>query len=215
MTTPGLNRRIKVSTQTRAVNARGEHAVLMVAIGARSALLLAAGPLGEVGQTLDLYLPAFGEDLMIACGVEHTERIADGFVVTVEYMVVDQKIRRSLEMLLGLLLQGDGGGERRHPRIRHQIAIVYGERNEKPAQLELISLSGLGMSATEALPVGTRLKISLPDMYGGIRLALRGVVVNQKAAENGFGYQVGVAFDKLEPALHEELNALLIELVRG
>ena len=208
-------RRIRVQTQTTVVTARGEQPVLMVAIGAQTALLLAAGPLARLGETLDLHLPAFGEDLLVTAGVERLEPVAEGTVMTVHFMVVEQHTRKKLEELLSLLLTGDGGGERRHPRIRHDIPIAYGEQAEHAAQLEEISLAGIAMRVDDKPAIGAPLKITIPDDRGGVRVVVRGKVVNERPTEDGKAFSVGIAFEGVEGATRNAIAALLAELVRG
>jgi hypothetical protein len=136
-------------------------------------------------------------------------------VMTVHFIVVEQKTRKKLEELLGLLLTGDGGGERRHPRIKHDIPIAYGEMAQCPAQLEEISLSGLGMYIQERLAIGSQVKVTIPDDRGGVRIMVRGKIVNERTAPSGKGYCVGVAFEAVDPRTRNALGELLAELVRG
>jgi hypothetical protein len=204
-------RRIKVQIQTRVVTARGEQPVLMIAIGARSALLLAAGPLTRVGETLDVQLPG---GLVLTSGVERIDRVEEGFILTVHFMIVEQGMRRALDQVIGDLLSGDGGGERQHPRVRHDIPIAWGENAERPAQLEEISLSGLLMRTASAPGEGASLVISIPDDRGKVRLRLSARVVNQRSAGEGT-FHVGVMFISDDAATRSELATMLTELVRG
>lgn len=208
-------RRIKVQTQTRVQTARGEQPVLMVALGAQTALLLAAGPLGKEGEIVEVHLPAVGGEVVVTSGVEKVDRVAEGYVITVQFIVAEQAVRRALDELLNLLLQGDGGGERRHPRIRHDIPIAYGEMGQLPAQLEEISVSGMSMRVSERMAEGSQLKVSIPDHYGGVRLSVRGRVINSRPSEDGKSCHIGVAFETLEPKTVNDLRELLAELVRG
>jgi hypothetical protein len=208
-------RRIRVQTQTTVVTARGEQPVLMVAIGAQTALLLAAGPLARMGETLDLHLPGLGEEVVVTSGVERLDPVSEGTVMTVHFIVVEQRVRKKLEELLSLLLTGDGGGERRHPRISHDIPIAYGETAEHPAQLEEISLAGLAMRVPGELAPGMQLKVTLPDDRGGVRFVLRARVVNARACPNGREFSIGVAFEEVDAPTRAALGELLTQLVRG
>jgi len=207
-------RRIRVQTQTTVTTTRGEHPVLMVAIGAQSALLLAAGPLARQGETLDLHLPGVGEDLVVTAGVESVEPVAEGTVMTVHFMVVERAVRQKLEKLLALLLAGDGGGERRHPRVRHDIPIGWSDDKQHSAQLEEISLAGVSMCTSDRPADHARLQIAIPDDRGGVRIAVRGKVANVRPSQDG-RFSVGVAFESIDGATQFALEALLAELVRG
>lgn len=210
-----LKRRIRVQTQTKVVTARGDHPVLMVAVGAQTALLLAGGPLARQGETLDLHLPGLSGDVVVTAGVERLDPVAEGMVITVHFIVVEQAVRKQLEELLALLLSGDGGGERRHPRIKHDLPIAYGEMSQHAAQLEEISLAGIGMRAGERLAVGSQVKITIPDARGGVRIAVRGQVVNERQIDGKNEYCIGVAFVKIDEKTRVALGELLAELVRG
>jgi hypothetical protein len=210
-----LKRRIRVQTQTKVVTARSDHPVLMVAIGAQSALLLAGGPLARRGETVDLHLPGLSGDVIVTAGVERLDPVHEGTVITVNFIVVDQQMRKQLKELLSLLLAGDGGGDRRHPRIKHDLPLAYGEKAQHPAQLEEISLAGIGMRTRERLKVGSQVKVTFPDDRNGARIVMLGQVVNERFIEDKNEYAVGVAFVKVDTKTRAALEELLAGLVRG
>ena len=207
------SRRIKVHTLTRAVTTSGEREVVVLALSARSALVLAKDRLGHSGDTVDLVLPTLGgQELPITAGIERTERLAEGHVYTVEFMMVEQRVRRALDELLALLLGGDGGGTRQHPRIVHDVPVTYGEQGQDRADLEEVSMSGLSMRTHARIAEGSHLEVQIPDARGGVRLNVRGRVVNTRPATVGF--HVGLAFGTLDPDNRTRLAELLSELVR-
>ncbi|MCU1283114.1 MAG: hypothetical protein JWM53_6660, partial [bacterium] len=135
--------RIRVTTPTRVRTADGERAVTVVALSARSALMLANEPLGDIGRTIDLVLPGInGSELEITAGIERIERVREGEAVAVQFMIADPPLRRALTDLLALLLAGDGGGSRRLPRVIYDVRVRIGSEAEKLGRLEEISLSG-------------------------------------------------------------------------
>ena len=71
-------------------------------------------------------------------------------------------MRQALDELLRFLLDGDGGGRRKQPRITHEIPMSYGVQGQNAAVLHEISLAGLGMRAPEALAPGSQVKLQIP-----------------------------------------------------
>ena len=205
--------RIRVKTPTRVRTADGERAVTVVALSARSALMLASEPLGEIGRTIDLLLPGIGgAELEITAGIERVERVREGAAVAVQFMIGDTAQRRALTDLLALLLAGDGGGTRRHPRVIYDVRVRIGSEAEKLGRLEEISLSGasirVGMSLAKDDPVILR----VPLMREGASVRVVGRVIEQRpAAESGF--HTGVAFDDLDERTRTELGRLLADIM--
>jgi len=205
--------RIRVTTPTRVRTADGERPVTVVALSARSALLLAEQPLGEVGRTIDLLLPGIGGDeLEITAGIDKVDLVREGAAVAVQFMIAEPALRRALGDLLALLLAGNGGGTRRHPRIIYDVRVRLGGDAERIGRLEEISLSGASVRVGTQLAAGDPLILRVPLMRGGTFLRLVGRVVSQRPAVDG-GHHTGVAFDDLNERTRHELSTLLADLM--
>ena len=205
--------RIRVSTPTRVRTADGERAATVVALSARTALILADAPLGEVGRTIDLVLPGIGgAELEITAGIERIERVREGAAVAVQFMICDPPLRRALGDLLALLLAGDGGGTRRHPRVIYDVRVRIGSDAEKLGRLEEISLSGASLRVGSRLAPDDILILRVPMMRSGASLRLLGRVVAQRPSPDG-GLHTGVAFDELDARTRTELGTLLSDLM--
>ncbi len=202
-----------MSTATRARTADGERAVTIVALSARSALLLADAPLGAVGQTIDLFVPGIGgAELEITAGIDRIEPVREGAAVAVQFMIAEPSLRRALADLLALLLAGDGGGTRRHPRVIYDVRVRIGSDAERVGLLEEISLSGAAIRVGTRLHEGDPLILRVPLVRTSESLRLIGRVVAQHTSVDG-GYHTGVAFDDLDERTRRELGALLADLM--
>jgi hypothetical protein len=206
--------KIRVTTPTRVRTAEGDRPVTVVALSARSALMLAAEPVGAVGRTLDLLLPGLdGAELEITAGIERIEPVREGSAIAVQFMIADPPLRRALGDLLALLLAGDGG-VRRHPRIIYdvRVRVRVGSEDERIGLLEEISLSGASVRVGSRLGPGDPLLLRVPVLRGGTSLRLVGRVVGQRPAAAG-GHHTGVAFDALDERTRRELGVLLADLM--
>jgi hypothetical protein len=205
-----FDHRIRVTTPTRVRTADGERAVTVVALSARSALVLADAPLGEIGRTIDLVLPGIGgEELEITAGIERVERVREGAAVAVQFMIADPPLRRAIADLLALLLSGDGGGAR---SVFYDVRVRIGAEAEKRGRLEEISLSGASVRVGTVLQEGAPLILRVPMMRDGASLRVLGRVVAQRPAADG-GHHTGVAFDDLDERTRLELGRLLADLM--
>ncbi len=205
--------RIRVTTPTRVRTADGERPVTVVALSARSALMLAAEPVGEVGRTVDLLLPGMdGAELEITAGIARIDHVKEGAAVVVQFMIADPPLRRALSDLLALLLAGDGGGTRRHPRIIYDVRVRLGSDSEQVGRLEELSLSGAAIRVAMTLQKDDPVILRVPLMRSGTSLRLLGRVVDQRPALDG-GLHTGVSFDALDERTRTELSRLLADLM--
>lgn len=205
--------RIRVSTPTRVRTADGEQPVIVVALSARSALLVAEAPLGEVGRTLDLLLPGVdGAELEITAGIERIDRVHEGVAVAVQFMIPDPPLRRAITDLLALLLAGDGGGTRRHARVIYDVRVRIGSDAERLGRLEEISLSGAALRVGTRLAAGDPIILRVPLLRTGESMRLVGRVVEQRPSADG-GYHTGIAFDALDDKSRAELGTLLADVM--
>jgi hypothetical protein len=203
--------RIKVLAEVRLRAQDGERQVTLVALSARGALVLSVEPVGAPGEVVDLHLPVVGgATVAVAAGIDSVERVAEGTVSKIEFMIVERHVRDALDELLALLLTGDGGGTRRCPRVKYPIPVRYGERGDDRAKLIEISMKGLSMRVAGDLAEGARVRVELPDA-----IVVTGSVVNRRASPTVPGaVEVGVAFGTLERPVESALRKLLADVVR-
>jgi hypothetical protein len=205
--------RIRVSTPTRVRTADGERPVTVMALSARSALMLAEGPIGEIGRTVDLVLPGMsGAELEITAGIARIDHVKEGAAVVVQFMIADPSLRRALSDLLALLLAGDGGGTRRHPRIIYDVRVRLGSDSEQVGRLEELSLSGASIRVAMTLQKDDPVILRVPLMRSGTTLRILGRVVDQRPALDG-GLHTGVSFDALDERTRTDLSRLLADLM--
>lgn len=209
----GGDHRIRVTTPTRVRTAEGDRDVTVVALSARSALVLAPVPLGEDGRTVDLLLPGIGgAELEITAGIARTDRVREGAAVVVQFMIAEPALRRALGDLLALLLAGEGGGTRKHPRVIYDVRVRLGSEAEHVGRLEEISLSGASVRVPMKLAADGALVIRVPLIRSGSFLRVVGRVVSQRPALDG-GLHTGVSFDALDERTRVELGTLLADLM--
>jgi hypothetical protein len=205
------DRRIRVNTATRAIINSDERAVVVVGISSRTALVVAPEQ-PAIGSTLTLYLPSVQGDVEILAGVEHVDPTPAGFAIAVAFIVVDQATRQVLNDLMTLLLAGDGGGTRQHPRVIYDVAIYYGVTLSQYGRLEDLSLRGASLRIKERMLPGTPLRFSVPDFATDQPLVLDARVVQQRLSKEG-GYHTGVEFTQVEPPLRARVARLLADLL--
>jgi hypothetical protein len=206
------DRRIGVSAITRARTPHGERTVRIVGLSSRTALLVAAEPLGWVGQCVDLDVPIVGgRDLSVMAGIERAERCRDGWTVTVEFVVIEGDTRRQLNELLALLLAGDLDDAGEKASVVYDAVVGYGPAASRRAHLQELSLAGLAMRVPERMPHELVVDVAVPTLRGTV-LALRGRVTGQRLSAEG-GYITTVDFEPLDGAQRHALGALVADLM--
>jgi hypothetical protein len=210
---PGDGRRIRVSAITRALIDGHERSVLVVGLSSRTALFVTeADDMPESGSVLSLYLPGVAGEIEVVVGVDWVEKVPQGFAVAVSFMVSEQVTRQALNDLMRLLLAGDGGGARAHPRVIYDTPIRYGPMLTQSARLGELSLRGAGIRMGEQIAAGESLSLSIPDFSSATRLVLKARVVHQCLSREG-GYETGVEFDAPDEKTRTQLTTLLADLL--
>lgn len=207
-----MDRRIRVSTTTRATIRDEPREVLVVGISARTALFVTERDAGLTGSTLTLSLPMVAGEIEVLAGIERIERVPDGFAVSVAFMISDQATRRALNDLMALLLGGDGGGARVHPRVIYDVAVKYGPTLSLTGRLEELSVRGASVRTGQRLTPGASFRMAVPDFGTEARLVLEASVVNQRVSKEG-GYHTGVEFVGVTSAISTRLARLLADLL--
>ncbi|MDB4968381.1 MAG: hypothetical protein JWN44_4070 [Myxococcales bacterium] len=207
------NRRIRVQTSTRAIVDDQPRDVTVVGLSARTALLVSPTELAASGKTMSLLLPTVnGAEIDLMVGVDSVEKVAEGWVVAVTFMVIEQQVRTALNDLMALLLAGTGGGNRKHPRIIYDVTVRHGPALALFGKLEEISVGGLSVRVPERLAPGAMMRVSVPDYSSQAPLVFDGTVVQQRLSKEG-GYHTGIAFGELDGELRARLARLLADLL--
>jgi hypothetical protein len=205
--------RICLTLRARVTTALGPRDVTVQALSGHTAVLTSLAPLGLTGHTLDLHLPAAnGGEVTVTAGIERVDDSGPGELTTVHFMLHEPAVRRALNELLVMLLGGDGGGTRRHPRVIYDTRVRFGDDGEFMGKLEELSLGGAGLRVGVALAEGLPFVLFVPSLMGAEELRLSARVINQRRAPDG-GYRTGVAFDTLDEATAAQLRQLLADLM--
>lgn len=161
----------------------------------------------EPGACVDLFLPTLaGHEIEVLAGIEAVERVKEGVAASSEFIVVEDAVRRALNELMALLLMGDGGGRRAHPRVIYDVMILYGESN-RIARLEELSMSGALMRTYEALPADLPIELSIPHPTTQIAVRVAGRVANVRMRD-ARSFAIGVAFEA--DAVHRSALAQML-----
>jgi hypothetical protein len=206
------DRRIRVSTTTRALIRDEEREVVVVGVSPRSALFVTTEEAGLTGSTLTLYLPGVDREIELLAGIERVEKVADGFAVVVAFILVEQTIRRALNDLMALLLAGTGGGARVHPRIVYDAVVKYGPALSRVGRLQEVSSSGACVRIADRLPPDATMQLSIPEFSTNEHIEIAARVVNQRISHEG-GYLTGVEFIGVSGLLRARLARLLADLL--
>ncbi|MCU1278829.1 MAG: hypothetical protein JWM53_2375 [bacterium] len=198
---------------TRTRTPHGERVVRIVGISAHTALMVSAEPLGWVGQCIELDVPIVGgRDLPVLGGIVETERVRDGHVTTVEFVVVDPAVRARLNELLALLLAHEPDADARQPRVVYDVAVTYGPTGQRRAHLHEVSLTGLSMRLAERMAHDFVVDVTLPTLRSGVTIELRGRVTGQRLSAEG-GYVTALDFEPLDGSRRHALGVLIADLM--
>lgn len=207
-----MDRRIRVSTTARATIRDEPRDVLVVGISARNALFVTDREAGLTGSTLTLALPMVTGDIEVLAGIERIDRVPKGFAVSVAFIVTEHSTRQALNELMALLLGGDGGGARVHPRVIYDVAVKHGPTLSLPGRLEELSLRGASVRIGQRLSPGTTFRMAVPDFGTEPPLVLDANVVNQRVSKEG-GFHTGVEFVGVTSSMSTRLARLLADLL--
>jgi hypothetical protein len=210
---PGVDdRRIRVTTATRAFIRDAERTVTVVGLSARTALFVTDTDAGLTGSTVTLFLPTVNGELEVMAGIEQVEAVPAGFAVSVVFIVIDHPTRTALNDLVTLLLAGDGGGTRANPRVIYDVAIFYGPTLSLYGRLEDLSVRGASLRIRERLTPDVRIQFAVPDYSTDAKLVLNARVVQQRLSKEG-GYHTGVELVDVDATVRAQLARLLADLL--
>jgi c-di-GMP-binding flagellar brake protein YcgR len=167
---------------------------------------------GQIGETLELFLPALdGSDIAVMAQIIRNELAEGGRMVAVRFDAVEPSMQRALSDLLELLLSSTGAGTRKHPRVARRIEIRFGPLGELRGILEDISQGGLLMTIADPLSLYEEVDVIVPDLAGTELLTLHARVTHQRKVikPEGASYQVGLEFSGLRPEAFACVEALL------
>ena len=209
--------RVHVSTKIQVSGTQGIGEASLQDLSRGGARVLVDRRVGELGDTLELFFPDLTgtEEIGVVGEIVRLEEAADGFFeLGVRFVVVEPRMEQALTELLESLLEGFGGGFRRHPRIARRIGVRYGSQENLLAMLENISHGGLSMHVSKPLVLDERIDVALLDGDGQEILLLPGRVVNHRTVTDGElpVYSVGLSFQELSQRQRGALDDLLLAM---
>lgn len=162
------------------------------------------------GEMLEIFLPGPRGTIEVMTEVLRVNGAAPDFDVVVTFAVVEPTQRRDLDMLLKLLLAGDGGGQRAAPRIARRLEVRWGDLGERTAILVDLSRGGLGMLVGVPLKREEHVVVRVPTARGDLVLA--GTVANVRQVAT-LTWQAGVQLTGVDEVTRRQLDRFLEQLV--
>lgn len=209
--------RVHVTTTIQVCGSQGIGEASLQDLSRGGARVLVDRRVGEVGDTLELFFPDLTgtEEIGVMGEIVRLEEADEGFELGVRFVVVEPRMERALTELLETLLEGFGGGIRRHPRIARRIGVRYGSKENLLCMLENISHGGMSMNVSKPLVLDERIDVALLDGDGQEVLLLPGRVVNHRRVGDGDApvYSVGLSFQELTDRQRGALDDLLMAMV--
>jgi c-di-GMP-binding flagellar brake protein YcgR len=209
-----VHARIHVSTKIDVVSTSGTKVEAELRdLSKGGARFDAPAPLGQVGETIELYLPSLtGSEITVSAQIIRQQMTPGGqHTFAVRFDQVEEEKREQLVELIEVLLQASGGGRRGHARAARRIEIRFGQLEDLRVILEDITAGGLLMTVNEPLVLYEEVDLTVPDLSGAELIILHARVVNQRGIprEGGQVYRVGLEFIGLRPETKRVLGALL------
>ncbi len=175
-------------------------------------------PVGAVDETLKLALKVHdGEAITLVGQVLRLWQTPLGQGVVMRFTSLSTEDDERFErLLLGLLREGVGGGQRREPRLAQRLEIQYGDDDELQAVLHDISQGGMRVTMPEPLSLNQSVQVVISDATDERPIKLRARVVHQDATQvSGVDlYQVGLEFEHPDAALKRRVNHMMERLIQ-
>jgi c-di-GMP-binding flagellar brake protein YcgR len=208
-----LHSRIHVSTPIEVAGAEGIVEAELRDLSHGGARFTSQRRIGREGDQIELFLPGpGGEEIGISAAIVRLFERGEQREVAVRFVMVEPSKERALHDLIETLLEGDGGGKRRHPRVARRLNVECKTTAQLVSVLEDISRGGAGIAVDAPLQLDEPILVIIPDSHGEDLLTLPGRVMNnRKVNDDPPRFVVGVAFDALSP----ERRRLLDMLLRG
>jgi len=207
-----VHARIHVSTKIDVASPDGMVEAELRDLSKGGARFFASESAGQIGETIELFLPALdGSDIAVMAQIIRNELSDGGRMVAVRFDAVEPAMQRALSDLIELLLSSTGGGVRKHPRVAKRIEIRFGQLGELRGILQDISQGGLLMSIPEPLSLYEEVDVIVPDLGGRELLTLHARVTHQRKVQRDSGpvYQVGMEFADMRPEARGCVEAVL------
>lgn len=173
---------------------------------------------GRPGEELEIRLPYRpGEPIAIMSQIVRVDHETDHDVIAVRFTSVTTHDESHLEKVLEMLLEGRGGGRRKHPRLAQRLEIYFDTPADIRATLEDISRGGLAVTVPYAFRVDQSVELTI---YGGAGIGeftLRARVVHEAplaSSDTGL-FRVGLKLEHPTGDLHELVDRLLRKLARS
>jgi c-di-GMP-binding flagellar brake protein YcgR len=208
-----VHARIHVSTKIEVATPAGMVEAELRDVSKGGACFQIAHSVGEVGETVELFLPSLDKSEIAVMGqIIRVTPLPSGMKeYGVRFDVVEPSMRQQLLELIEVLLSASGGGRRSHPRVARRIEVRFGQLLDLKGILEDISKGGLMMTVNEPLVLYEEVDVTVPDLAGGELLILHARVVNQRELkrETGTAWRVNLEFTQMRPEAKSCVDALL------
>lgn len=182
------------------------------------ALIWCEVPPGAPGDEVEVRLPYKpAEPIAIESEILRVDREADRYVVAVRFTSVTTHDESHLEKVLEMLLSGQGGGRRQHPRLTQRLEIYFDDPADVRATLEDISRGGLGVTVPYSFSVNQSVQLTIYGGPGIGELSLRARVVHQspvQGSDTGL-FRVGLKLEHPAKDLHDLVERLLRRMGRS
>jgi c-di-GMP-binding flagellar brake protein YcgR len=142
-------------------------------------------------------------------------RERDGKMVSgVQFMAMDAEAYRAIEAFVEGVLEGDGGGNREHPRVQHRVQVLCKTPKRAKGMLQDISRGGMRVLVEDTVKVGDSLTAEITVGKLKEPLVLTGEVVRVKSDDKGEKHLAGVKLSDVPPDSQRLLDKLLATLLK-
>jgi c-di-GMP-binding flagellar brake protein YcgR len=217
-----IERRVHARVQLRIdVDASSQHSVApceaqLVDISLGGALFTIAEAPGELGETIELFIPLEDETITIMAEIVRITPGESGQQVAVRFSLVEPAQQQNLRDMVEGLLDRKGGGQRHHPRLIRRIKLTG--PGQASLMMEDISEGGMALTVSEPLVTDQEIGVVVPKPGGRHPLSLRVRVCHQRPipGTDPPQFRVGVRFVHDLSGKHREMvRELLRDLIAG
>ncbi len=208
-----VHARIGVSTQIEVNGPDGVSPAELRDLSKGGARFFTAQPLGQEGDTIELFLPSLTSgDIAVMAQIIRIRDLEGGRLYGVRFDAVEPALQKGLSDLIELLL--DTGLVQNHAQRRiRRIEVRPTQPSELKGTLGDIRAGTLLMTLAEALSLYEEVEIVVPDLTGRDLLVVPGRVSHQRRVERpgggGAQFQVGIDFSGVRAETRRCLDALI------
>jgi c-di-GMP-binding flagellar brake protein YcgR len=179
------------------------------------AQLVGEAGMADLGESLAIEVELPDQDEPIAILGEVCRGVGEGEQVRygIRFAVVEPRQHETLARFIDQLADGQGVGQRQHPRVYRRVGVICRTRSQSEAVMHNISQGGLALQCGVPLVLDEEVTVEIRFEPFPEPLELHGRVVHVRTLEAG-QYQVGVRFEQLESRRAKALAELIRFLLR-